>query len=409
MNLSNWIAPRWVHAIAISLVASGVSAQEVVTAPPAPAVTAPLLRDAGPPSQSRPAWLAGDLFQFGSVSLHPRLTLRAIYSEGLPAAGGQRINSMVYTFAPGLGVDLGTHWAFDYSPTWTSYASSALNSTLDHSASLSGAGVVQDWALQGSEHYGLSSPILYETGQQTKQTTWATSLGASRNFGSGLGFQTTESLNVRNGETFPDSRDWATMNWLTLQIAPRLQTGLGLGAGLSDIVGQPESTNYRYMGRLNWSPTDKVKLAVDGGVEVRHSRAAGAQDMHNPIIDASLAYLLLDGTEFTVSRSRSVANSYFQDQVTVNSSWRYGLSQRLLDHLFLSANYVQQHSDFQLLTTDSLPVRSDRSESFDFRLTTQLFKRWSLAASYARNKNRSSQSLFTFVTSQYGLEVSCRF
>lgn len=413
----------------VLLLAARAPAQDasVVAATENP-VVAPALRDAAPPPLSRPSSPPDTFFSFGSVSLHPHVLIRSLYGMGLPTDTGRHVASMINTQAPGLRVDVGTHWSFDYTPTWTAYSAQALKDTLDHSANFQGAGKAQEWAWQWTESYNDSSPILIETGAQTAQRTWVSVLGASRGFGSGLVFSTSASLNERYGEIQPDTRDWATMNWLTVHLATRFELGLGVGAGYSDIVAQPDATNERYMGRFNWRPIDKLSLSIDGGVESRHSRATHAIDMNNPVLTALLDYRPFETTKITVGAARTVANSYFQKQVTIGSSWNCGLEQRLLGRLFLRANYNHQNTDFKstepvlviVLPEDpaldpatgllvSLPGRADRIATFDSSLTVQLLKRWTVAGTYRRSHNRSTQAGFTFISTQFGLEVACRF
>lgn len=409
--------------------ATSAGAQDAVMAAPQTKLTAPVLRVPGPPDQSRPEDPSGVIFQRGPFSLHPHLMARYIYGLGLPTNGGRHVASVINTLAPGLLVDMGKHWTLDYSPTWTSYTARALKDTVSQSFNLRGAGEVQGLAVNFSENYAKSSPILIETGGQTPQRNWATQLGASTRIGNKTTFQTSASLNERYGEIIPDTRDWSTMNWLTMQYSTRTQIGLGVGAGYSDIVSQPDATNERYMGRFNWSPTDKLKLTVDGGVEARHSRASAAKDRRNPILTASLAYQPYPTTTIILASARTVTTAYFQNQLMKGANWNLNLEQRLLAHFYLSAGYTHQVNDFQSITTVapivlpeippvdpmpnapliSRPGRSDRTESFNARLTTQLFGHWTVAASYQKSNNRSSEKGFTFNTTQFGLEVGCRF
>ena len=412
------------------IAAQAMAQQEAVMTTPENAVVAPALRDPGAVSQSTPATLAGAFFTFGALSLHPHLVVRSVYGLGLPTEGGRHVASMINTQAPGLTVDAGRHWTIDYTPTWTTYTARALKDTVDHSASLQGTGKVQDWAVTWTEIYNASSPILIETGAQTAQRTWSSQLGASRGFSSGLTFSTNESLNERYAEISPDTRDWATMNWLTVRSAKRLEAGLGLGAGYSEIVGRPDGTNERYMGRLNWSPTDKLSIGVDGGMEARHSRASGSKDMRNPLLNGSLIYRPFLTTTLSVTAAKFVTNSYFDNQVSKGTSWNVTAQQRLLRHLYFSASYSRQRTEFESVTTFvpvlvipedpstdptverlpiSLPGRSDHTDSFNARLTTTLLKRLTLGVSCSRSRNRSSQTGFTFTTTQYGLELAYRY
>jgi hypothetical protein len=422
------------HRLILALVAMACPlmgwAQAGVTEAPPTEQLPPGLRDLGPKTESKPSRPAGSFFSAGPLSLHPHLSIRTMYGLGLPAPDGRHVASMIYMTAPGLRIDFGSQWSLDYVPNWVSYTANALQDTLDHALSFQGAGRAEEWFLQFSENYGASAPILFETGRQTKQTTWATQLTASRSIGTTLNFSTSASLNERYSEVAPDTRDWATMNWLTKSFSKQFQAGLGLGAGYSDIVGQPDGTNERYMGKLNWSPTDKLALSVDGGVEARHSRASAAKDMHNPLLNGSLVYRPFVTTTLSMSAAKTVSNSYFDKQVTKGSSWSISAEQRLLGRLYLSTSYSRQVTEFESVTTlipilvvpedptadptidllpVSLPGRSDHTESLSARLSTVLLKRLTLAVTYSRNRNRSSQTGFTFTTTQYGLEIGCQY
>ena len=424
MQTNNQSALRWVLAFAALVLTPRIMAQEAVVSTAEAELTAPVLRESLPQTQSKPTEPTGALFRWGPVNLHPHLLGRAVYGLGLPSKDGRHVASMIYTMAPGLQMDLGQSLSFDYTPTWITYTARAVDDTVDHSARMSGAWELQDWTVKISENYRKSSPLLIETGGQTPQRTWATKLEAGRSFGSGLGFQTTASLNELYSESFPDTRDWATMNWLTLRFTTHFETGLGLGAGYSDIVGEPDATNKRYMARLRWNPADKLSLDIDGGLEVRHSRAAAADDQNNPIYNATLLYRPFDVTQITLGGSSSVRTSYYQNQVTESNGWNLGVQQRLLEQFYLNVAYNHQETEFTAVSADafvippsdpanpnivSLPGRSDQVDSFILRIYTTLLKHWNISATLARSKNRSNQANFTYNSAQYGFELSRRF
>jgi hypothetical protein len=416
------ICRNW--ALAALILTSDADAQETVVSTPEPVLTAPILRENTTLTLSAPSESTDAFFQFGPLSLHPHLLARAIYGIGLPAPGGRHVSSMIYTMAPGLQMDLGQSWSLDYTPTWTTYTARALKDTIGHSASFSGAWMMQEWAVQVSESYGQSSPLLIETGGQTPQRTWDTQLGATRNFGSGMAFQTLASLNERYGDSFPDTRDWATMNWLTLRFTPHFETGLGLGAGYSDIIGEPDATNERYMARIRWNPTFKLSLVIDAGLESRHSRAAEAVDQKNPTYKAALMYRPFDVTQISLGASNAVNTSYYQSQLTERNGWNLKIQQRLFESLYLSATYNHQETEFIAVSSAastippidtsnpaivSLPGRSDEVAAFSLRVYTILLKQWRIAATFAHSKNISSQSGFIHNSTQYGFELRRRF
>jgi len=422
------------------LAAAGVQAQDTIMGMPTQDLSTSIERQAGeakPPSLSSPFSSTPDTpFKAGPAVFRPRLMYRYINAEGLPA-GARRVASEIHTVAPGIQVDLGDHWSLDYAPTWTSYTARALDDTVDQAFSLRGTVVGQEWALTFVENYGLSSPTLVETGQQTEQTTWLTSLGASRGFGPQLGIDLNGTMKERYGEIFPDSREFITPNWLMFRYSPQMNLGLGPTLGYVEMDHGPDITYERYMGRLSWQPTDKISLSASGGMEYRHSRAADAKDLKNPIMDASLSYQPFPTTSLRASYSRSVNSSYYDNQVTVGSGWSVGLEQRLLGHFYFSANWSHNESEYEAVTTTvppppaseppdeteadpetpsvptpvliTRPGRTDSVDMFNARLTFQFLQRMSFAATYQEAQNRSSQPGYSFNSKQYGFELSCRY
>ena len=417
-------------------VATGLSAQNAIMSLPQETAVAPSQRQPGPPPESRPASPIDTPFKLGDISVRPSLLYRYLNAEGLPV-GSRRVASEIQTVAPGLQIDLGQHWTINYAPTWTWYTARALRDTTDQALSIAGAVTADDWKFQFTENYGKASPTLIETAQQTDETTWRTSLGASRSFGSQVGVQLNASLNEHYGDVFPDTRQWSTQDWLTIKVTPQVEARFGPGAGYIDIVGRPDMTFEKYLARLNWKVSDKLDLGLEGGMENRHSRASAGKDLRNPVLDASLDYRPFTTTTLRMAYSRSVDATYFSDQVTKGSSWTIGLEQRLLGRLYLSANWSHAKSTYEAVTVVapivvppevptepaaepaadptvgilllSLPGRADRIDLFNARLTVQFLQRLTFAATFQKSKNDSSQSGFSFTSKQYGFELSCRY
>jgi hypothetical protein len=419
--------PRWITAAALPFAALVGHAQDAVMAVPSAPVVAPSLRDAGPPDASRPPVATDAFFQIGPVSLHPELSLRAIYGLRLPAPGGRYVASMINTTSAGLSADLGEHWTVEASRTHTAYSARALADSTATSFRFQGTGNVSNWNWIWTETYRESTPLLIETGGPTPQHNWGSSLGLARAFGPHLRFQANLGLDEMYGETFPDSRDWSTMNWLTVSPNSRVQVGLGIGAAYTEIIRQPDATSERFMGRFNWKPSEKLAVSIDGGIESRSTRSLTGRDLRNPLLRASIMYRPFKATTLSLSSDRTVSNSYFQRQVNERASWSAGLNQRLLGRFYLSASYGRSTNDFEsteLLTLPpapeseipsdnpvviSPPGRSDRVNSFNLRLSTKLFDRFAIGASYLRNQNQSSERRFSFTTTQFGVDVSVRF
>jgi hypothetical protein len=409
------LVPAAVRCVGLAFLATVFSivayAQDAVMAVPQEVLVAPVQRaQSAPPPLSRPGGPPQTPFQIGPVSLRPHVLYRHVRAEGLQVAPGLTVDTDIDTVAAGLQADLGSNWTIDYTPTWTNYSTRLYRDTVDHLANLRGALAYENWALFMSETYSVASPILIETAQQTKQRSWATELGATYNFGPALQFRTTADLNEQYADITPDTREWSTTNWLTYRYSPHLDVAAGLGLGYVDIVALPDMQYQRYLGRINWRIAEKLVLSSEGGVERRQSRSAAVADMNNPLLQASLTYTPFATTQLVITHARAVANSFFQADLTKSSTWSTSLNQRLLEHLFLSSTYSRQTVDYTTITGLAGPPRGDRVRSFNARLmTAPMLKRWIAAVTYQRIQDRSNLAIFNFTSTQYGIELSCRF
>jgi hypothetical protein len=333
----------------------------------------------------------------------------AVHADGLPVQGTTRVTSDIYTFAPGLLADLGPHWSFDYTATSHNYSAAALHDAVDQDFRLVGGNKSPDWILQLNESYSISSPILVETAQQTKQKIWRNSLSVDHNFGNLLHYQGTFGMSDTKTENFTETRDWETEQDLNAKVSSRVEAGFGLGLGYSDIVAHPNSRYERYLGNLIWRPTDKIDLLFKGGWQNWHSLAATGRDERNPVLQAKLGWQPFEQTRIALSTSRTTTNSLTGDFVTDSKDWNVSLNQRLLGKLLLTLAYDHESSDYRSTTGNLLSARSDRVKSFSSALSVQLFKYWTLAATYHSAKNDSNLADFHYSSNQYGLELNGRY
>ena len=391
-------------------------------------LNAPVIREAQAAQQgtigSRPA-ASNTLFTRGPVTLRTNILYRYLNAEGLPA-GALRVDSGVQTVAPSIFLDFGSHWSLSYVPSWTYYTAKELDNTFDQTFGLHGGLIGQHWFLTLNQTYSIASPTLYETGRQTQQKTWGTSVSAARRIGSRFNLELNGNVSGLQTDIGNDSRDWSTDDWFLVQISPVLNAGIGPTFGYVDIADSPDQTYQRFMGRLSFNPTRKLGLDASGGVERRQTKSRLSKDIENPILNLSATYHPFETTTISASFDHTVGTSLYDNQVTVGSNWRLHFEQRLLGHLYFSADWTRAENEYKsttpvasppspgasanpVLPPLSLPGRKDNIDEFNCRLTTQLFKRLTIAATYQRTDNQSSQGLYDISSSQYGIEINCSF
>ena len=112
------------------------------------------------------------------------------------------------------------------------------------------------------------------------------------------------SQDVRLADTFTDTREWSTQEWLHYEFSPRLDAAIGLSYGYVGVSPGPDMTYWKPDVQITWKATDKIAFNVQGGVERREARATNAKVLTNPVLNAGALYQLTRTTSFSLSASR---------------------------------------------------------------------------------------------------------
>lgn len=411
---SNPLSVRFVQSAALLcalLLGSPLAhAQDSVMAAP-PAQTDPeVRRQAASTNASVPSAPLENPFVYGNVVFHPSAFYRFLHADGLQAAPGQPTSSDIHTVQVPLSLDLGTHWTIAYTPSWINYSADNFDDTFDQFASVRGITDYQDWRFTLSETYTHSNSILVETGQQTRQESLSTLLGASRSIGSHWQLDFTGNFSNRKGDLNPHIRDWSTLEWVTYRVAPELAIGIGGGFGYTEIDDAADLKYEQIMARVSWTPTSQLSLEGQIGRDFRHSTASAGGDVETPLLQATLTYLPFDHTSLSLSASQTMSNSAFEGDLTKNSGWTVTFNQRLLGHLYLTVDASRSETEYADTSNGAAPIhRTDKLDSYNARLTAQFRTRWNVALVFQRSENKSDETGFSFDSDQVGVELSCRF
>jgi hypothetical protein len=362
-----------------------------------------------------------DPFHWGLLTLHPHVFYSFIYADGLESSPSNHQSTAINEISPGMLINIGRHWTLDYTPTLTYYSNRRFQDSLDQSVLLTGGTSYGDWDFGLSQSYTSTSDPQVETASQTPTETYSTALNAlwkfgdrmSVNFGLQQNFQFTSSSPGLGGGANPqlnsfqnleNSRDWSTLEWLNYQFAPRFDVGVGAGAGYVGVDVGPDQTYEQLQGRVNWRASDKISIQANVGFEDRQFQTGGEGALFNPIFGAAIQYQPFEQTRISLTASRTVVPSYFQDQVQETTSVSADLNQRLLQkfHFDLNVGYT---SDDYTGTTGLGGNRTDNYYFINARLSHPFLKRGTLAIFYQHTENSSSQPGFGYASNQVGLEV----
>jgi hypothetical protein len=346
--------------------------------------------------------------QWGPVSLRPDVLYRFISGDGIPAAGSNHVATVIQEISPGILINIGDHWALDYTPTLRFYSNKQFRDTLDHNVILTGGTTYQDWILGLTQSYISSSTPLVETGTQTDQQSWLTALTASYRFNSKMTMDLALDQNIVSADTFTSYQEWSTLDWLNYEFWPRLDASLGASFGFVNVDSGSDMTYEQLQARVRWRATDKISFQIHGGLEDRQFLQGSAGSLLNPVGGGLIQYQPFEVTKLSIIVDRTVAVSYFQNQVTESTEVIGDLNQRLLKRLYLdlSGGY---HTVKYVGTDASGTGRRDDYYTFDVRLSCPFLKRGTAAVFYQFSDNSSTAPGFTFSSNQVGFEVGYRF
>jgi hypothetical protein len=348
-------------------------------------------------------------FQWGPVSLRPHVFYRFLYGDGIAAAQGDYVSTIIQQASPGFLFGIGDHWALDYTPTWTTYSNKQFRDTLDHSVTLTGGTAYEDWVFGLSQSYIFSSTPQIETGTQTDEESYLTAITGSYRFNSKMSMDLALNQSLVSAQDFTSHREWSTLDWLNYQFWPRLDTGVGAGFGYIAVETGSDMTYEQILGRIGWRPTDKISFQIHAGVEDRQFLSGGEGDEINPVAGALIQYQPIEFTKFSLTADRVVATALtVTNSITESTEVVGDLNQRLFEKLYLDLSGGYHNIKYIASgTTDT--SRTDNYYTFDVRLSCPFLKRGTVAVFYQYSDNSSTASGFTFTSSQVGFEVGYRF
>ena len=408
---------RWFSLGLVTLAAGNVAAeQSVIYSGPITPVTPVAVREQQsssqtnspnvfiPFSESRRSSVP-EIFRSGPLSFRPHFGYQFLFGTGIQSTPGSNGETAIHTVTPGFLLEYGTHWALDYTPSFAFYSNRQFRDTVGHAVALSGATSYEDWQFGLEQTYANSEQVLAQAGGQASQESFGTSLNASRLLNDKMSADFGFSQKIQSTDGFQGTRDWSLSGFLNYQLWPRLTVSGGAVLGYVNVDFGDDQTYQDVQARANWRITDKLGLSINAGGEVREFASGGT--IFAPIFGANLQYQPRERTQISVGASRTVAPSLFAGQVSETTSFNVGISQQLFKKFYAGIGGSYSVTDYTLASGNS--SRRDDSYSYNARLSHSLFKRGTLSAIYQFSDNRSSQSQFSFRSSQVGGEFSYAF
>ena len=427
MNAKNWKSGRNLKSSGVLLAASLLAVHRmggapVIMGPPPVNSTPPAAQEAeasNPMNVFIPSGGNNDNppepFRFGSVTFRPHVTYGFSYGTGIQSGNNGAQDTIIQQFSPGFTVDLGRQWSLDYTPTIIFYSSKQFQDGVNHAASLTGGISYEDWKFSLMQGFSSSDSPTTETGTQTSQQAYSTALGANYAFSDKMSADFGVNQNFNFVQGFQDSYNWSTMEWVNYTFAPRLNAGLGAGAGYTTVENNsgtggnnPDIVNEQLQARVNWRASDKISFQVSGGLEDQQFLAAGYGDSLNPIFSAAIQYQPFKVTQISLAASRTVGSSdyYIVAQSTETTSVSLNLNQRVLVKCNLNLGVGYTQTDYtEALTGLGSGSRTDDTYSFHASFGRNFLKRGNWAITYQYLDNTSSIAGYGQQSNQIGFQI----
>ena len=347
--------------------------------------------------------------QLGPVLFRPSINYKYTDANNLLRSVGNNQDSEIQDISLNLIFDYQEFWTFSYRPTWTYYSNDAFDDNDSHSANFSSDFAVADWRIGFDQSYRDSNGSLVQTGSQTQQETFGTTLSASRQLNLAWYLDLSADQDLRSTSSFSDVTERSGSGWLRHQASSAVNSSVGLTWGYADIDPGLDTKYMQYLLRFGFNPTDKLSASLQGGIDFREVDAPGFDKEDNPTYNASLQYQAFDYTTIALSVSRGISASYFSNFNNENEALTLSLNQRLLGRFSLTVSYGERSSNYIDLQGGLAVGRADEYDSFSVNLSTQLVNKISVSAFYRKNENSTNTSGFGFSSDQTGFSIGYRY
>ena len=352
-------------------------------------------------------------FQWDQFVLRPHFDYQFMVAHGILASPGNPQNTTIQYFSPGILLNLGPHWALDYTLGLGFYSNNNFSTEVNNSIVLTGQTFYRDWVIGFLQNALLSTSPLIETGGQTTQQTFDTVITGHHETSehTSLDLQGAQSLQFFSGGGFENVRSWSTTDWFNYEPQSHFNIGIGPGLGYNNVDFGPDSLFVQAQGRLSWRISQKLSVQLSGGAqETKFLGNTAVGNVFSPIYGGSIQYQPFSETEFAVYASRSFSPSAFVGQYTDSTSFGATLSQRFLGQFYASLNAGYGHQEYVASSIfNTTGGRTDKFYSLAARLSHSFLERGSVAIFYMYGQDNSSLPGYSYSSNQYGVEVSYSF
>jgi len=360
-----------------------------------------------------------------------RLTIRGVYDDNIFLTETNRVDDYYIAIEPGLTLGFGdivarqeNYIRLDYAPSIFLFADHSESNAVQHLIRLEGQHRFSRLTLTFSQDVQLldgtnltsttssGTPVLnLDAGGTTAIDIYTSMLNFSYDLSGktflsgGLHFNVWDYKN-----NLISSSEFSGNLFINYNYSPKLVIGIG-GTGGHNWVDSPsvDQTFEQVNVRFTYQLTGKISLNASAGVEFRQFENGGG-DHTSPVYELGATYQPFDGTTISLrGSSRTMNSAVFAQQDYLPSSIVFGITQRLVQRVFLGLTAGYEHSEY---FSTSNTVNANRNDDYYFvePAVDVMVTRWmTVGAYYLHRENDSNAGGFSFRDNQVGVRASFTF
>ena len=372
-------------------------------------------------------WNGPGGFTWKDFALTGTLNYKGFYTDNLQTSGASKLADFASYLTPLIQIDRsvesstgGTGIHVAYQPTFIFNAS---HPEFDRNYQAVRGSVDHQWnenVMTVGHRYQKTSEGLAQSGVLAPQEVNDTLLSfrtpitgkITLELGAEQGFSTTEATPL-----FPKQSvdSWEGTAFATMDLLPKVSTGLGLAGGYSEqrnLTRSYQFVNERLLTRWGYLLSGKLNLNLDAGLQLAQSQTAGVRDPEvAPIYTASLTYNPRYGTSLMLQSGRSSgAAQLYSGQNILQTSVQVTVRQRLYENFALLAAAGYNLGDYEVLDR-ALPGAAAGYHSYNLSTEIQwrINARISSGLFYQFQNRTSARSTDALSANQVGLNLDLRF
>jgi hypothetical protein len=362
------------------------------------------------------------LLTFGPFDLRPAASYKFVYNDNINLSETNAIADYIHSISPSLFVGLGgysqtnsrgiyltgTGYAsLRYTPTFIFFTENDENNTIDHRAVIMGGKVFERLSLFGNHVFEVTSEPVVDTIGRLQRQINSTILGLNYILTGSTTWDSHIQQVLSDFESRVDTADWSAINWLNYIYSPKLDFGLGVVGGYSDVDGFPNSYYEQGQLRIRYRPTRKLSVHLNGGMEARQFQGNNAaEDLYRPIFGAQIRYEPTRATQFALGARKEVRPSnVFGDLVADQTTVEISFQQRFLQRIYFNLNVGYSTANYEPAVVGA---NSDTGyDHFNIRpnITYAMRKNWKFSVFHTYQQGKGSGFVADFENNQLGVQV----